>query len=108
MKVVRNIGEDVKFTSPMIACSVLVTAWRYECRLAEEIACSILQYYLQLMTKKSMRVSILSSNVGELRLVQRSLPLKSVHCMSLIPSSNDYMTLYGICFEIIARLGNDR
>jgi hypothetical protein len=27
MKVVRNTAEDVKFTFPMMACSVLVAVW---------------------------------------------------------------------------------
>jgi len=31
MKVVRNTVDDVKFTFPMMACSVLVAVWRYEC-----------------------------------------------------------------------------
>ena len=31
MQVVRNTVEDVKFTFPMTACSVLVVAWHYEC-----------------------------------------------------------------------------
>ncbi len=31
MKVVRNIVEGAKFTFPMMACSVLVDVWCYEC-----------------------------------------------------------------------------
>jgi hypothetical protein len=38
MKVVRNIVGGVKFTFPMMACSVLVAVWRYECHeLVKEI-----------------------------------------------------------------------
>jgi hypothetical protein len=53
-----------------MVCSVFVVVWHYECHLAEELACSILQYYLELMTKLSMQVSILSGSVDELRLVE--------------------------------------
>jgi hypothetical protein len=51
MKVVRNTVEGVKFTFPMMVCSVFVAVWHYVSHLAEEVACSLLQYYLQLMTK---------------------------------------------------------
>ena len=40
---------EVTFT--IMVCSVLVVAWHYGCHLAEELACSLLQYYIQLMTK---------------------------------------------------------
>jgi hypothetical protein len=71
MKEVRNTVGRVKFTFPMMVCSVLVAVWHYECHPPEELACSILQYYLQLMTKQSMPISILSLNIDELRLVLR-------------------------------------
>jgi hypothetical protein len=51
MKVVRNTVEDVKFTFTTMVCFVHVVVWHYECHLAEELACSLLQYYLQLVTK---------------------------------------------------------
>ncbi|MDP9288994.1 MAG: hypothetical protein M3P08_12460 [Thermoproteota archaeon] len=51
MKEVRNIVEDVKFIIATVVCSFLIAVWHYECHLAEELACSILQYYLQLITK---------------------------------------------------------
>gem|GEM_PF-5074552 len=59
------------FISIVMTYSVLVSVWHYECHLAEEAACSLLQYYLELMTKHSMRVNILSRNIDELRLVLR-------------------------------------
>jgi len=38
MKVVRNTVDDVKFTFPMMACSVLVAVWDYGChQLVREI-----------------------------------------------------------------------
>ena len=38
MKAVRNTVEGVKFTFPMMACSVLAAVWRYEChQLVREI-----------------------------------------------------------------------
>jgi len=38
MKVVRNTVEGVKFTFPMMACSVLVAVWHYGChQLVREI-----------------------------------------------------------------------
>jgi hypothetical protein len=51
IKVVRNTVGGVKFTFHMMVCSVHVAVWRYECHLAEELACSLVQYYLQLITK---------------------------------------------------------
>jgi hypothetical protein len=60
-----NIVDVVKYISFMMVSSVLVVVWHYGCHLAEELACSILQYYLQLMTKYSTEVRILSGNVDE-------------------------------------------
>jgi hypothetical protein len=38
MKVVENTVEGVKFTFTIMACSVLVVAWHYEClQLVREI-----------------------------------------------------------------------
>jgi hypothetical protein len=51
MQVVRNTVGGLKFTFPMMVCSVLVAAWHYGCHLAEEVACSLLQYYVELTTK---------------------------------------------------------
>jgi hypothetical protein len=46
-----NIVDVVKYISFMMAYFVRVAVWHYECHLVEELACSLLQYYLELMTK---------------------------------------------------------
>jgi hypothetical protein len=48
MRVVRNTVGGVKITFPMMACSVLVVVWHYEChQLVKEIRKSLGNYNLE-------------------------------------------------------------